>query len=130
LLQKCRPAQNAPVTRLNPASAALTLQDFEPLLLAEAVLLRAAAEGGIAKVSYQRPRTPAPDVRLRAEFLAFMARGGGAGAPVAGRRLQLLGACIVGHLDLCHSTLPVSLWMYRCVSARHCGSTAHTCRAA
>ena len=91
------------------------MQDFEPLLLAEAVLLRAAAKGDIAKVSYQRPRTPAPDVRLRAEFLAFLARGGGAGAPVAGRRLQVLGACIVGHLDLSDQALHNSLWFYRCV---------------
>lgn len=89
-----------------------TLQDFEPLLLAESILLRAAAEGRIAKVGYQRPRTPAPDVRLRAEFLAFLARGG---APVLGKRLQILGACIIGELDLSHTVLPVSLWMYRCV---------------
>ncbi|HKW84826.1 MAG TPA: hypothetical protein VJN68_13835, partial [Burkholderiaceae bacterium] len=63
------------MNRPDPA-AAPTLQDFEPLLLAESVLLRAAARGDIAKVGYQRPRTPAPDVRLRAEFLAFLARGG------------------------------------------------------
>jgi len=103
------------VTRPDSAAAAPTLQDFEPLLLAEAILLRAAAQGDIAKVGYQRPRTPAPDVRLRAEFLAFLARGGGPGAPVAGRRLQVLGACIVGHLDLRDSTLHNSLWFYRCV---------------
>ena len=96
-------------------AAAPTLQDFEPLLLAEAILLRAAAQGEIAKIGYQRPRTPAPDVRLRAEFVAFLARGGGPGAPVVGRRLQLLGGCIVGHVDLRDSTLRNSLWFYRCV---------------
>lgn len=115
LLRRAGAAQNAAVTRPDSAAAAPTLQDFEPLLLAEAVLLRAAAQGNIAKVGYQRPRTPAPDVRLRAEFLAFLARGGGPGAPVKGRRLQLLGACIVGHLDLRDSTLRNSLWFYRCV---------------
>lgn len=94
-----------------------TLHDFEPLLLAELILLRAAAEGTIAKIGYQLPRHATPDVRLRAEFLAFLARGGGEGAPVAGQRLQVLGGCIVGRLDLRHSTVPVDLWLYRCVFA-------------
>jgi len=94
-----------------------TLQDFEPLLLAELILLRAAAEGSIAKIGYQRPRNATPDVRLRAGFLAFLANGGGTGAPVAGGRLQVLGACIVGRLDLSHRRVPVSLWLYRCVFA-------------
>ncbi|MEP6877067.1 MAG: hypothetical protein ABI887_22115 [Burkholderiales bacterium] len=105
------------MTSLTPHSAAPTLQDFEPLLLAELILLRAAANGSIAKIGYQRPRNATPDVCLRAEFLAFLARGGGAGAPVAGGRLQLLGACIVGRLDLSRCRVPVSLWMYRCVLA-------------
>jgi len=94
-----------------------TLQDFEPLLLAELIVLRAAAAGSIAKVGYLRPRNATPDVRLRAEFLAFLAQGGGAGAPVAGCRLQVLGACIVGRFDLSHTRVPVSLWLYRCVFA-------------
>jgi hypothetical protein len=95
-----------------------TLQDFEPLLPAEAILLRAAAEGSIAKIGYQRPRNAAPELRLRAEFLAFLARGGGEGAVVAGDRLQVLGACIVGRLDLNRRRVPVSLWMYRCLFAQ------------
>jgi hypothetical protein len=98
-------------------SHAATLQNFEPLLLAELVLLRAAAEGGIAKISYKRPRNATPDVRLRAEFLAFLAHGGGPDAPVAGARLQILGACVVGRLDLSRSRVPVSLWFYRCTFA-------------
>ena len=108
-------AQNRPVT--SPTAPPPTLQDFEPLLLAEAILLRAAASGGIAKIGYQRPRNATPDVRLRAEFLAFLARGGGEGAPVANGRLQVLGACIVGQFDLRHATIPVEMWLYRCVFA-------------
>ena len=108
-----RRSQNPAVTSPHPPN--LTLQDFEPLLLAELILLRAAATGEIAKVGYRRPRTATPDVRLRAEFLAFLARGGGAGAPVAGRRLQVLGACIIGRLDLRGADVPMSLWLYRCV---------------
>ena len=100
-----------------PHLNAPTLHDFEPLLLAELILLRAAAEGNIAKIGYQRPRNATPDVRLRAEFLAFLARGGGEGARVANGRLQVLGACIVGRLDLRHCTIPVEMWLYRCVFA-------------
>lgn len=92
-------------------ASSLTLQDFEPLLPAEAALLRAAASGGIARASYQRPRGPTSELRLRAGFLALLARGG---APVAGRRLQLLGASIVGTLDLRGCRVPTSLWFYRC----------------
>ena len=90
------------------------MHDFEPLLLAELVVLRAAARGDIAKVGYRRPRSPTPDVRLRAEFLAFLARGGSDEAPVAGRRLQVMGACVIGRLDLAGATLPLSLWLFRC----------------
>lgn len=116
-LEVDRRPENRAVTSPPPLPHSPTLHDFEPLLLAELILLRAAAEGSIAKIAYQRPRNATPDVRLRAEFLAFLARGGGEGAPVANKRLQILGACIVGRLDLRHATVPVDLWLYRCVFA-------------
>jgi len=109
--------ENELVTTPQSHESTPTLQDFEPLLLAELIVLRAAADGSIAKVGYKRPRNATPDVRLRAEFLAFLAHGGGEGARVAGGRLQVLGACVVGRLDLSHSRVPVSLWLYRCVFA-------------
>jgi hypothetical protein len=105
--------QGAAVVMPIPAS----LADFEPLLLAELLVLRAAAAGGIAKIGYRRPRGPTPEVKLRGEFLAFMARGGGAGAPVAGRNLQIMGACVVGRVELMDATLPLSLWLFRCTFA-------------
>ena len=95
----------------------LGLPHFEPLLAAEKLVLRAALAGDIAKVGYRRPRGPTPEVRVRAEFIAFLAQGGGAGARVAGRRLQLVGACIVGRLDLERAAVPMSLWFYRCLFA-------------
>ena len=101
-------------TPLAAAPDARTLNDFAPLLRAELIVLHAAASGGIAKVGYQRPVAPTPELRLRAEFLGFMARGGGDGAPVAGRRLQIVGACVVGRLDLAGAAVPMSLWFYRC----------------
>ena len=104
-----------------------TLQDFEPLLPAEALVLRAAAAGDIAKIGYRRPRVPgaataaaaaaAPELRVRAEFVGFLARGGAAGAHIHGRRLQIMGAFIVGRLDLACASVPTSLWLYRCAFA-------------
>ena len=94
---------------------ALTLLDFAPLWPAEAVVLRAAASGDIAKVAFRRPRSATLDVRLRAEFLSFLARGGSADARIKGRRLQIVGAAIVGSLDLVGARVPMSLWLYRCL---------------
>ncbi|MGK2900230.1 MAG: hypothetical protein ACSLE9_16365 [Burkholderiaceae bacterium] len=97
-----------------PHPGASSLHDFEPLLAAESLILRAAAHGDIAKVGYRRPRAPGAEARVRASFLAFLARGGSAAAPVAGRHLQIMGACVTGRLDLAGATLPMSLWLYRC----------------
>ena len=97
-----------------PSPMASGLQPFAPLLAAEKIVLRAAINGDIAKVGYQRPRGPTPEVRVRAEFLSFLARGGSAGARVGRRRLQIVGACIVGRIDLERATVPMSLWFYRC----------------
>lgn len=97
-----------------PLSQRASLRDFEPLLPAERIVLRAAAAGEIAKIGYRRPRPLAPELQVRAELLAFLARGGGDGAPVAARSLQVMGACVTGCVDLAGATLPLSLWLYRC----------------
>ncbi len=97
-----------------PPPGASSLHDFKPLLPAESLILRAAALGEIAKIGYRRPRAPDAEARVRASFLAFLARGGSAAAPVAGRHLQVMGACVTGRLDLAGATLPMSLWLYRC----------------
>jgi len=96
------------------APTSLSLRDFEPLLPAEAIVLRAAESGDIAKLGYHRPRSRTPDGRIRAEFLGFLARGDG-DAHAAGRRLQIVGAHIVGRIDLADATVPMSLWLYRCL---------------
>ncbi|MDE2626751.1 MAG: hypothetical protein KGL99_06325 [Burkholderiales bacterium] len=90
------------------------MHDFEPLLPAEQTVLRAAATGDIARIGLRRPRTPSPALRLRGSFLGFLARGGGDGAPVRGRRLQILGGFIDGRVDLAFAHVPMSLWLYRC----------------
>jgi hypothetical protein len=91
------------------------LSDFEPLSRAERLLLEAFGSGGIARVGYRRPQSPSSDVTLRAEFLAFLAHGGSASAPGAGRRIELLGAWVTGRFSLQGAAVPVSLWMFRCV---------------
>lgn len=100
--------------RGSPPPTRTSLRDFEPLLPAERIVLRAAASGEIAKIGYRRPRATTPESEVRGGFLAFMACGGGAGAPVAGRQLQIMGARVLGRLDLAGATLPLSLWLYRC----------------
>lgn len=77
-------------------------------------MLRAAASGEIAKIGYRRPCAPAPELQLRAAFLAFLACGAGNKEWLAGGSLQIMGAWIVGQLDLAAAALPLSLWFYRC----------------
>jgi hypothetical protein len=93
----------------------MTLDDFEPLSRAERLLLDAYAASGIARVGYRRPPAPVPDVIVRAEFLAFMARGGGDRAAAQGRRIEVLGAWVRGHFSVQGASVPVSLWLFRCV---------------
>ena len=93
----------------------MNLRDFEPLSRAERLLLQAHVSGGIARVGYRRPQTASADVTLRAEFLAFLARGGDDGARGHGRRIELLGAWVVGRFTLQGAAVPVSLWLFRCV---------------
>ena len=93
----------------------MVLQDFEPLWKAEQVLLDACLSGAIARIAYHRPRAAATDVAVRAEFVSFLARGGAQGARPRGRRIQMMGAWIAGRVNLVDTSVPVSLWFYRCV---------------
>ncbi len=108
------PAPDSPSVPTAAALAGPALRDFTPLSAAEAIIVRAAAAGAIAKVSYRRPRSASPDVFVRAELLRFLALGGDARDPVRGHRLELIGASIVGRLDLGAASVPMSLWFYRC----------------
>jgi hypothetical protein len=97
------------------AAKAMTLDDFEPLSRAERLLLDAYASGGIARVGYRRPPAPSADVTVRAEFLAFMARGGDNRSAAQGRRIEVLGAWVVGRFSVQGASVPTSLWLFRCV---------------
>lgn len=89
------------------------LARFEPLRHAERVLLRACRHGDIARIGLRRPREAAPDLTVRAGFLAALALY--QGAHRQSRRIQLLGAWIEGRLDLGECEVPASLWFFRCV---------------
>jgi hypothetical protein len=93
----------------------LELQSFEPLHPAEQILLNATLQGHIAKIGPHRPRTATPDVVVRAEFLSFLAQGGAPSAAQPERRIQMVGAWVVGSLNWTSRSVPVSLWCFRCV---------------
>lgn len=101
----------------SPATATLPadhpLARFEPLRPAERVLLRACRHGDIARIGLRRPREAAPEVTVRASFLAALALQNGAHRQ--SRRIQLLGAWVEGRLDLGECRVPASLWFFRCV---------------
>ena len=69
-------------------------------------MLRAAADGAVARPVGERPDGRIAATRVRGEFLAFLARGHATGARILGRRLQALGAWIEGRLDLTGTDVP------------------------
>jgi hypothetical protein len=91
------------------------LDRFEPLLPAEQLLLRASLNGAIAKIGLRRPRQPVPELRIRAEFIGFLARSGTRDGVVSGKSLQIVGAYIVGRLDLASAKIRRGMWFYRCL---------------
>ncbi len=98
-------------TRPPPTDHARAIAKFGPLRLAEQLVLQACASGDIARVGMRRPEATAPDIGVRAAFLAYVLRGGVA---LRGRRLELVGAFVEGRLDLGHAEIAGSLWFYRC----------------
>jgi hypothetical protein len=102
-----------PSTRIAPPAPApdLLLARFGPLRRAERLLLHACRDGEIARVGLRRPDAPEDDVVIRAGVLAFVLRGG---VRLARRRLQLMGACIEGRLDLGGAAIAGDLWFFRC----------------
>jgi len=95
------------------SAPALRRRDFEPLRHAERQLLAACMRGEIAKIGFVRPVDASAGNRVRASFIAFLARGG-ADPRRAPRRIQLIGAWIEGRLDLSGASIVSSLWFYRC----------------
>jgi hypothetical protein len=116
------------VTRNGPGDAAAAsgdaavrstvsaLRGFEPLTRAERLLVRAWTRGEIARIGLQHPPLASPAFVVRASLLAQLASGRAAGAAlVRGRAVQLVGAWVIGRLQLADLQVPASLWLFRCV---------------
>lgn len=97
-----------------PDSMVIPLSAFAPLRPAEELLLRAFVDGDIARVGLRRPLVPTPDITVRGEFVAYLARGD-AERRFMPKTVQLVGAWIEGRVDLRQAAVPESLWFYRCV---------------
>ena len=77
-----------------------SLSDFEPLLIAERILLQACRIGEIAMISEQRPEQATQENTVRAGFLRFLLLGGDHSTPIHERGVRLKGAWVMGGLDL------------------------------
>lgn len=82
---------------------------------AEEKLLDAARRGLPCVVASVRPDEPSPDNRVRASFLALLARGGDDGAPLHENRLELHGAVIEGDVNLENARVSRPLWFRHCL---------------
>lgn len=77
-----------------------SLSDFEPLMIAEQMLLHACRMGEIAAISELRPEQATEQNTVRAGFLRFLLLGGDARAPIHEQGVQLKGSWIEGELNL------------------------------
>lgn len=91
-----------------------SLSDFEPLLVAERMLLQACRMGEIAEISKQRPKQATEQNTVRAGFLRFLLLGGDEQAPVHERGVHLWGMWITGRLDLSHTSTVSAITCIHC----------------
>ena len=93
-----------------------SLSDFEPLTPAEEKLKAAVAIGKPCIIAAERPDEDGKieENTVRAEFLRFLALGGGDKAPVHEKGVFLQGAWIEGELDFHGCDVPRSLVLFDC----------------
>lgn len=91
-----------------------TLAEFLPLTSGEMVLLKACADGEVAKVSDNRPTEKSAENMVRASFIRFMALGGDDDAPVHEQGVQLQGAWIEGKFNLTGAVTSSTLALRNC----------------
>lgn len=97
------------------AAKGQTLKEFGNLYPAESKLLSACRDGTVAEITLMRPGKPTPNNRVRADFIRFLARGGDASAPVHEAGVHLIGAVVIGELNLSGVTVPYSLRLEECL---------------
>lgn len=96
------------------AAKGQTLKEFEPLHPAEITLLAACRDGRVAIIARSRPKKRTQDNCVRADFIRFLARGGGKDAPVHDRGVRLRGAVVIGVLNLAGVRVPHPLRLLCC----------------
>lgn len=90
------------------------LNEFEPLMPAEKILLDACRCGHEAIISRQRPEHATKENTVRSSFLRFLALGGDEFAPVHEKGVFLVGAWVEGELDMDGAYLPRSFSLINC----------------
>src|SRR4051794_6355134 len=94
-------APGSPVARrLADAVVGRTLEEFMPLLPAEALVRKAVRQGACATLAKERPKHRTQRNRVRGEFVRFLALGGDAFAPVHESGVDVEGAYVEGPLNL------------------------------
>jgi hypothetical protein len=92
-----------------------SLSDFGELSSAEKTLLECCRFGTRAVIAEQRPEQPTESNRIRAAFVRFLSLGGDDCAPSSERGIELVGAWLIGPLDLQATAIHRSLALWHCV---------------
>jgi hypothetical protein len=90
------------------------LEDLEPLLPAEARIVAECESGNPIVLGSQRPSKPTPDNALRGELLRFLLVGKREDSGLSPSGLMIVGAFIVGDLDLVGCTAQAPLHLLEC----------------
>lgn len=91
------------------------LGDFEPLNAAETELVAACSRGDGCKFNNgDRPKVPGVEYTIRAALIRFLVLGGDTAHPVHEKGVQLIGAWIVGELDLEGIKTEADLKLFNC----------------
>ena len=92
----------------------VSLQEFEPLKPAELAVMSAAARGKPCPLGSARPQEATAENEVRADFIRFLALGGGDGASVHESGLRVQGAYIQGDVNLNGAKDIRPLWLTEC----------------
>ncbi len=93
----------------------VSLQEFEPLKPAELTVLSAAVRGKPSSLGSARPQEVTVENEVRADFIRFLALGGGNGASVHESGLHVQGAYIQGDINLNGTKDIRPLWLTDCL---------------
>ena len=112
----------------------VTLPPRESWTPAEKRLVECMSQGGICKISDERPSpsidgTKQPNVTIRSEVIRFFALGGSEEFPVKGNGIFVHGAFIPNRLSLFFADIPYALSFMSCYFAQNISVVNAKCRA-